>query len=110
MGSDDGNELTYEECEANRHDLAWGDPVEQLGLHAAHWLESAYAHHPERRAELDALMQRLEEATGNVSAEDDAEGWVTGTATDGEIVVSLERIVAIMKELAPLLMDPTQNQ
>ncbi len=84
--------------------------MEQLGLHAAHWLESAYARHPERKAELDPLMERLHEATGDVSAENDAEGWVTGTSTDGEIVVALERIVAIMKELAPLLMDPTQNQ
>ena len=54
-------------------------------------------------------MGRLDEATGNVSAENDAKAWVTGTSTDGEIVVALERIVAIMKELAPLLMDPTQN-
>ena len=90
--------------------ISHGDPVVQLELHAAHWLESAYARHPERKAELDALMQRLDEATGNVSAENDAEAWTTGTSTDGEIVVALERIVAIMKELAPLLMDPTQNQ
>jgi hypothetical protein len=49
-------------------------------------------------------MQRLEEATaGLVAAETAAIGWVPAPAPDDEVLDALEQIVAVMRELAPLV-------
>jgi hypothetical protein len=98
---------TYEELEANRRDPEWGDPVGDLDLHAWHWLTTAEALHPRRRRKLDALMVRLVAATCSSSAPD---GWVTGASSAGEIALALEEILAVMKELAPLVVDPTGHR
>jgi hypothetical protein len=74
-----------------------------------HWLDTAHALHPELETELFALQDRVEEASGDISGETDAPGWFTGTFTDGETVLALEKIVAIMRELAPLIMAPSRN-
>jgi hypothetical protein len=46
--------------------------------------------------------ERLEAATWSVGTSD---GTITGKSTDGEIVLALKRIVRVMKELAPLLVN-----
>jgi len=102
--------LTYEEAEANRRDPQWGHPVRDLALHAAHWLETAIALHPERQAEIDALSERLDEATGDISAAGDHPEWRWRPATDGEVVVALHEIVAVMRDAAPLLKKPEDSQ
>ena len=35
--------LSYEETGANRRNPRWGDPVQQLALHASYWVEVASA-------------------------------------------------------------------
>jgi hypothetical protein len=105
-----GDDLTPEEIERNRTDPRLGDPVQQLALHAAHWIEAALARHPERRAEIDRLSARLDEATGErLSREGDQPEWPTRSVTDGEIVRALRDIVAVMREVATLLLDPARS-
>ena len=65
--------------------------------------------HPERQAEIDALSERVEEAAGTISRENDAIGWTCVPRTDGEIVLALEQIVQVMKEAAPLLRNPSRG-
>jgi hypothetical protein len=103
-------ELTAEESEANRRDPQWGHPVQSLALHASHWLESAYALHPDRRPELDALSERLDIAVGDLAAPDDlCDVIFRGTTTDGEVVLALQEIVQVMAALAPLLANPAAS-
>jgi hypothetical protein len=97
-------DMTFEECEQNRRDPQWGHPVLNLAVHASHWIGSAIALHPDRREELEALAVRLEEVTGDLGREGEQEIF-TGIETEGEIIVALEEIVAIMRHLAPLLVD-----
>lgn len=98
--------LSYQEAEDNRRDPQWGDPVQQLALHASHWLEVAVIRFPHLSAQIDALGERLDVAVGTLSTQD---GHFFGTGTDGEIVVALEKIVGVMRDVAPLLVDRTRQ-
>lgn len=99
-------ELSYEEAEANRRDPQWGSPVQDLALHASHWIEVAGARFPHLHAQMDALNLHLAEAVGELGTED---GLLNGRQSDGEIVAALEKVVSIMREVAPLLADLTRS-
>lgn len=82
----------------------WGHPVRNLELFAWHWLAGALARAPERAEMLWRLMQRLEEATASlVVAETMAVGWVPPPAPDGDVLDALEKIVAVMREIGPMV-------
>ncbi len=106
-----GDHMTYEEAEANRRDPVWGDPVNQLMLHAFHWIDCAIALHPERIEEFHRLQERVERAAGeNITGWDPGRpGQVRPPSTDGEIVLALEMIVDVMRTLAAFTSDASSR-
>lgn len=82
----------------------WGHPVRNLELFAWHWLASAITRAPEQSEKLRDLMYRLEEATARLAVpETAAVGWISPATPDADVVDALDKIVAVLRALAPLV-------
>ena len=107
MAADDTpRDMTYEEAVENRRDPHYGDPVCDLGIHAYHWIDCAIALYPERIAEFHRLQDRIDPFLGHGGEPTSHPDWPSIPTTDGEIVLALETIVDVMRQLAPFVTEP----
>lgn len=91
---------------ADLHRYVWGHPVRHLEMHAWNWLERALTRYPQKHAQVCGLMRRLEEATAPLTVPDSAAvGWVGEQHVDHDTVSTLEKVVAVMRDLERLLDD-----
>lgn len=77
------------------------DPLDQMVLHAYHWLEEAESLRPEVQEDTRPLFDRLEVLDGSVGT---APGQPpTRATTEGELQQAISEIVDVMRKALPVL-------